>query len=154
MVSREKLIAWLNSIQWLSRESVTQDALELIEDYLARVRLVIRALEEEEQLTPTVAHLCVATAGHDSPCGDLLIDELSDHVTFKGAEVREQLIGVITAAYCWEFDPTLKNFPNPWPPVMELIGLGYTCTFDDEEDESGTSLSVGHKNGIVDFRIV
>lgn len=154
MVPREELVHGLNSIEWLSRDDITQDAQELIESHLVLVRPIIRALQEEQNLTPVIAHLWLSTAGHDSPCGDSLFDELLDKVTFRGAEVRDQLIGIIVAAYCWESDPVMKRFQNPWPPVMDLLGLGYTCTSDDDEDESGTSLSIGCKNGIEYFRIL
>lgn len=155
LVPRERLAQWLNSIQWRSRNAITATASERIQRYATNIEPIIQALRNEENLSIANAHGFIITAGHESSCGTELLDELFDYknVRFTGAIVREPIIMTIVAAYCWGSDPSLNRFQNPLLPLISLIGLGYPISFDDDEDEQGTSLCVGTRSGIETFRI-
>ena len=153
VVPREQLVEWLNSIEWLRPEQIIPEAEALIADHLGKIRAVI-----EEMMTTGVnaveAHGFAQAAGHNTPEGDALLDDLFSKVLFRGAVVRESIICTITAAYCWDFDPELHHLPNPWLSIVELYGMGYTTSGDDDPDGNGLTLLVGYKNGIDSYRIV
>jgi hypothetical protein len=154
MVPREKLIEWLNSIQWLKPERVTPQAEALIQDYLVKIRKVINEVMVSAGVGAVEAHGIAQTAGHDTPEGESLLDELFSKVSFRGAGVRESLIANIAAAYCWDFDAKLRRLPNPWPSLIDLYGMGYTSSGDDDPDGKGLTLLVGYKDAFASYRIV
>jgi hypothetical protein len=154
MVPRDNIVEWLNSIKWLSQESVTDDAQMLIDKHLVLIRPLIHMLMTDKHLDASPAHGLIFTAGHNSACGQSLLDEISARVTFEGARVREPMMAIVTAACCWESDPELNRMINPWPPLIELIGLGYACSFEDDVDLCGVTLWVGYREGIDKYRVV
>jgi hypothetical protein len=153
-VPREQLVEWLNSIEWLRPEQISPEAEALIADHLRRIRAVINEVMVKKGVTAVEAHGVAQTAGHDTPEGEALLDDLFCKVVFRGAGVRESLIGTIAAAYCWDLDPELRHLSNPWLPLVELYGMGYTTSGDDDPDGNGLALLVGYKNGIGSYRIV
>jgi hypothetical protein len=100
------------------------------------------------------AHAIAQTAGHDTPEGEALLDDLFSRVAFTGAGVRESLIVNIAASYCWQFDDNLRQLANPWPPIIDLYGLGYTSSDDDDPEGSKVSLPIGYNGGSRSYRII
>jgi hypothetical protein len=154
MVPRESLIDWLNSIEWLRPQGITPEAQALIDDHLVKARKVTKEIMKIKRLNAVEAYGFAQTAPHDTPEGDSLLQELFTKVVFRGAGVRESLITNITAAYCWNYVPKLCPMPNPWAPIIELYGMGYTTSGDDDPDGNGLTLLVGFKNGFNSYRII
>jgi hypothetical protein len=154
IVPREQLVEWLNSIEWLRPEQITPQAEALIADHLAKIRTVIKDVMAKKGVNAVEAHGIAQTAGHDTPEGESLLDDLFSKVLFRGAGVRESLIANIVAGYCWDFDSELCNLPNPWLPLIELYGMGYTTSGDDDPDGNGLTLLVGYKDNSRAYRIV
>jgi hypothetical protein len=154
MVRRDELVGWLNAIEWRRPDSITPEAQALIDDHLAKIRTVIRDLMAKKGVDAVTAHGIAQTAGQDTPFGHSIVHDLFRKVVFEGAGVRTGLIGNIAAVYCWDLDPDLRGFANPWEPLMNLYGLGYTSSNEDDPDWSGLQLTVGHKGGIESYRII
>ncbi len=152
-VPRTQVVEWLNAIEWRHPEKITPEAEALIADYLMKIRLVIKDVMAKKGINAVDADRFAQTAGHDTPDGIALLDDLFSKVTFKGAGVRTSLIANITAAYCWGFDRELCSLPNPWLPLLELYELGYTTSGEDDPDGNGLTLLVGYKNAIGCYRI-
>jgi hypothetical protein len=154
MVRREELVGWLNAIEWGRPNSITPEAQALIDDHLTKIRIVLRDLMARKGVDPVIAHEIAQDAGNATPFGHSIMDDLFTKVVFKGAGVREALIWSIAAAYCWDLDPNLRGFANPWEPLIELYGLGYTTSTEDDPDWSGLNLRVGYEGGIKSYRIL
>jgi hypothetical protein len=154
VVPREHLVEWLNSIEWLSVEEISPEAEALIADHLTKIRAVIKDVMATQSVSVVDAHRFAQTAGHNSPEGNLLLDDLFKKVVFRGAGVRLALIGTIAAGYCWRYDADLRHLPNPWLPLIDLYGMGYTTSGDDDPNGDGLSLLVGYKGGIRAYRII
>ena len=154
VVPRDRVVEWLNSIEWLRPEQISPQAEVLIADHLRKIRAIIREVMMKKGVNVIEAHGIAQTAGHNTPEGEALLDDLFSKVLFRGAGVRESLISTIAAAYCWDFDPELRHLPNPWSPLVELYGMGYTTSGDDDPDGNGLTLLVGYKNGIKSYRVV
>ncbi len=117
------------------------------------MRQVIDHIMRVQHCNLADADYMAVTAGHNTPEGEALLDDLFGKVSFS-AGVRESLIATITAAYCWSLDADLNQLPNPWEPLVELYGTGYTTSYDDDADDNGTVLLVGFNGGIARHRIV
>jgi hypothetical protein len=154
MVQREQLIEWLNSIEWLRPLQITAEAQNLIDDHLTKIRVVIKEVMTKRGVNAVDAHGIAQTAGHETPEAQSLLDDLFSKVAFRGAGVRESLIATIASAYCWYDDAELRHLPNPWAPLIDLYGMGYTTSGDDDPDGNGLTLLVGYKDGSASFRIV
>lgn len=154
MVAREDIIGWLNSIEWLSEDVVSERAQTLIRRHLDLIRPIIKTLVTEKKVEVSYAHGLTMTAGHSSPCGESLLDELFSKATFRNAGAREPMIAIVVAAFCWHSDDELSRMENPWPPLIDLMALGYSCSFEDDIDFNGVTLWVGYRNGIAKYRIV
>lgn len=154
MVPRESLIDWLNSIQWQQPAAITDEAMTLIKEHLEKIRKVIRHIMVVHNINASEAHGIAQTAGHFTSEYEELLDELFNQVNFEGTGVREPIILAVSACYCWDFESDLKNLPNPWIPLIELIGMGYTISNEDSSDGEKVSLRVGHQDGIDEFLIV
>jgi hypothetical protein len=154
VVPREQLVEWLNSIAWRGPEQITPEAEALIQDHLTKMRVVIKFLMKKREFNVVDAEGFAQCAGHDTPEQESLIDDLFSKVLFRGAGVRESLIATTVAAYCWDLDPELRHLPNPWLPLVELYGMGYTTSGDADPDGNGLTLLVGYRTGIGSYRIV
>lgn len=155
MITRNKLIPWLNSIEWKSKNEINRRAGYLIQDHIRKMRHVLKEIMRSQNISNVVeAHGFIQSAGHDTPEGERLIAELFSEVSFKNAEVRTGLIATIVACYCWHLDPALKDIINPWIPLMDLFGMGYTVTPEDAPDGQTVSLVVGYKNQETVFHIM
>ena len=75
-------------------------------------------------------------------------------MVFRRAGCRESLICNIAAAYGWNYDPELHHLPNPWTPVLELYGMGYTTSGEDDVEGNGLTLLVGYRDGLSGYRII
>ena len=42
----------------------------------------------------------------------------------------------------WPFDPDLREYENPWPPLVELILDGFTTSFEDDPETAAVTLLV------------
>lgn len=147
MVSQDELIPWLNSIEWRSKDEITNEAFFLIQEHLKQVRLVLKYVMKSQQIDNAIeAHGFIQSAGHNTIEGGQLIETLFSEVSFKNAEVRTGLIATIAACYCWHLDSDLKDKTNPWIPVMDLFEMGYTVTPEDDTYAQEVSLAVGYKN--------
>jgi hypothetical protein len=113
VVQRGALIEWLNSIEWLRAERITPEADAIIADHLTKIRNVVRDMMTKKGVNAVDAHRIAQTAGHNTPEGEALLDDLFSNVGFHGAGVRESLVATIAAGYCWDFDRELRHFPNP-----------------------------------------
>jgi hypothetical protein len=153
MLNREQLIERLNSIEWLEPESITPEAQRIIDDHLSKIRIVIRYIMEKQSIDAVEAHGFAQTAGHDSPEVAPLLDDLFSKVTFRGAGARWSIIATIAAAYGWKHDPDLRDFPNPWSPLLDLIDMGYTISLEDDPDGKNVSLLIFYKNSDVCYDI-
>jgi hypothetical protein len=142
----------LNRIQWLSPAFITPEAEGIIQEHLRRIRIVISHLRQKG-LALGAAHGRAHTAGHQSEEYKRVLDVLFHQVRFWGAQVRYPLIATIGACYGWDHDPELRDFPNPWLPLLELYDLGYTTSFKDAPDGSAVDLLVGYNNGIQAYAV-
>ncbi len=153
-VPREQLVDWLNSIEWLRPDQISPEAEALITDHLRKIRAVIKEVMAKKRVNAVEADGFAQSAGHNTPEGKALLHDLFSMVVFRGAGVRTSLIATIVAGYCWDLDPELRDLPNPWLPLIELYGMGYTTSGDDDPDGNGLTLLVGYKNGVGSYRVV
>ena len=154
MVARKKLIEWLNTIEWNHASRISEDALALIQRHIELMQDVIKQIVRRKEITADEAHAFAQTAGNESAEYEVLLEELFNRVTFRNSTLREVLIGNIAACYCWSLDPELREMPNPWPPLIELYGMGFTSTTDSDAEGTTVELVVGFKNGEARFPIV
>jgi hypothetical protein len=154
MVPREELIEWLNAIEWQRPEEITPEAEAFIGEHVRLMRPVIQELMARQEIDAVEAYGFAQSAGHDTPEGECLLDDLFTKVSFQGAGVRESLIANITACYCWELDPDLGHLPNPWTSLVELYGIGYTTSGEDDPDGQWVTLTVGFRHGERSFPII
>jgi hypothetical protein len=154
IVPREQLVDWLNSITWLRHERITSEAESLMDDHLRKIRMVIKEVMTRNGVNAVEADGIAQTAGYKTAEYEALIDDLFDKVLFRGAGVRESLIANIAAGYSWDLDPELRDLPNPWLPLIELYGMGYTSSGEDDPDGNGLTLIVGFKGGLRSYRII
>lgn len=154
MIQRKDLVNWLNSIDWLSPTQISPDAKVLIDEHVAKIRRVIKEVMARKAVGVVEAHGIAQTAGAGTPEVESLLDDLFSKVVFRGAGVRESLIATIAAAYGWDYDAELCHLPNPWAPLVELYGMGYTTSGDDDPDGNGLTLLVGYGTECSSYRIV
>ena len=153
MVPRDSLIDWLNSILWQQPSVITDEAMTLIKEHLKKIRAVMQHITSVYNINASEAHGIAQTAGHFTSEYERLLDELFNQVKFEGSGAREPIILAVSACYCWNFESDLKNLPNPWIPLIELIGMGYTISNEDSPDGEKVSLLVGYREGIEEFLI-
>jgi hypothetical protein len=144
----------VSHIRWRTPEAVSPEAEGLIGEHIARMQEVVRVLQAKEGLTATAAYDRALSGGYQAPEYDELTRLLYERVDFRGAGVREHLVFVLASAYCWEQDPSLGAQANPWTPLVQLYRLGYTTSFEDDEEAQTVELLVGYRDGIARYRIV
>jgi len=134
MVPLDGLVSWLNHIKWKKLAEVTPDAEELVNEHLRRMKAVLDYLTRKTGKTPSEAHSASLTEGDDPERAKTVMNKLAKEVDFTKAGIRESLLLIICACYCWETDRGLSRFANPWEPILGLIGMGYPIGFDEPPD--------------------
>ena len=153
MVPQAELSDWLNRINWLAPTAVSPDAESLIKEHLKRIRTVIKSIVDRENVSKAEAYSIAQTAGHNEFKCQGLLDDLFNKVTFRGAGVRTALIANIAAGYCWGFDNELSHLPNPWIPLIDLYGMGYTSSTDEDPDTDSILLLIGYSQKTREYHI-
>jgi hypothetical protein len=92
MVPRDRLIDWLNSIQWRQQDGITPEAMTLIEEHLKLIRYVIDHIRAIKGLNASEAHGLAQTPGYSTSEYKEILDKLFAQASFEGTGVREPLI--------------------------------------------------------------
>jgi hypothetical protein len=153
MESIELFVQRLNRVRW-GKKTITPEAEALIQEFLHKVRPAIQHVCSTRGVSPAEAHGITITAGYGSPEYKYAIELLFKRGQFVGACARGSMILTIAAAYCWDLDPELSAFPNPWLPVLKLYEAGYSTSGEDDPKGEWVQLWVGHRDGIAKYQIV
>jgi hypothetical protein len=151
-MNESQIVDYWNSIEWRKTGGISATAMDLIQLHLTRMREVVNEIRKRQDVSAIDAHGIAITAGADSEEYAKVMDALFT-VDFTNAMVREPIILVISSCYCWDVDPDLCKLQNPWQPLVDLLKLGYTTSFDDDFDSDNVTLMVGHKTGIERFAL-
>src|SRR5687767_2702908 len=110
MVPMDRVVEWLNGLQWRTNKDVSARAKALIEEHAERMRTLLQQITAKTGQTPGEAHSDALGAGQDTRQHDRLIDQLFDEGDFSKAGVREPMILIISSCYCWDLDKKLSKF--------------------------------------------
>ncbi|MGD2181399.1 hypothetical protein [Lusitaniella coriacea] len=84
MVSKDRLISWLNSIEWRSKDKITNEAIILIQDHIKKIRLVLDYVMRLQQIDNVIeAHGFIQSAGHNTIEGGNLLKHFSQRLALK-----------------------------------------------------------------------
>lgn len=154
MEDMAKIINELNNIKWRTAITITPDAETLIQEHIMKMRIVIDYLGESKGLSPSDAYAEAQSAGYDTPGFGTFMEMLFKDVRFSGAGVREHLITVISSCYFWKYDNELSQLENPWVPLMKLYEMGYTSSFDENDQGTIITLLIGYKGAIKKYTLI
>lgn len=153
MECTEEILQKFQNISWRSASEVTPEAESLIHDHITKMRTVLRHLSEVRQLGPSEAYAEAQSAGYQAPSYKEFMGDLFQRVDFRGAGIREPLI-LTAASYCfWSKDPELGKLQNPWTPLIKLYELGYTSSFEENEEKQTLTLVIGYRGEIKTYAL-
>ena len=148
MSCTDEVLNSFRKIKWRSATVITPNAESLIRDHIVRMNAVLEHLEKTRHLSALEGYAEAQSAGHKVPGYRTCMDTLFREAEFRGAGVREPLI-LTACSYCfWSQDADLGHLPNPWAPLMTLYEMGYTSSFDEDEQQQKLRLLVGYQGGI------
>jgi hypothetical protein len=155
MRTTTELLEWVNRIRWREQETVTPEAMSLIECHRERIQRVTQFLRKRQPtLLPAEAHGMALTPAHDTAEYGRVLDALFEQGDFAQAQVREPIIMTIAACEAWSLDPQLSTLPNPWEPVIGLYASGYPTSYVDSQDHQSVHLRVGLRDETRDFVVL
>lgn len=149
-----EIVQQLNQIPWRSPISITPEAEALIQEHIAKMCSVINYLGSTRGLTANEAYAEAQSAGYAEPEYKTFMHTLFHDVQFRGAGVREHLILAIASYYFWEKDPELGTLENPWTPLIQLYKMGYTSSFDEDEQGQTLNLLIGYKDVVKSYKLI
>ena len=150
----KKIIKYLNEMNWRSAQEITDEAERLIRQHIQKMRNVIEYLAASQGLDPAEAYARTQSAGSDDTDYGKFMEMLFNEVSFRGAGVRENLIQDIASYYFWEADDELKGLENPWHPLIKLFELGYTSSFDENENGQSITVTIGYRHGKESYKLI
>lgn len=124
----------LRRIDWYSATAVTAHAEELIAEHIRRMRAVFAHAEATEGKPPIEAYSDAQSAGYAADGHDELFDVVHDKLDFGDSPSKMPIVLTLVAHSCWQEDDELGQLANPWEPVVALFELGYTTTFEQDDD--------------------
>jgi hypothetical protein len=131
----------LNAIPWASATKMTPEAEALVEEHVVRIRRVIEHLVATKGRAPLDAYADAQSAGYMAQEYEPLLEMLFQRVNYGSAPAKEPLTLTIASHYFWDRDPDMGHLPDPWAPLLKLYEMGYTSTFD-QDDEAETLSTV------------
>jgi hypothetical protein len=157
MKTREEMIEFvksLNQIPWRQADTITPEAEMLVDEHIKKMQKVMGHLNVMESLKPTEAYAEAQSAGFDAPEYKTFMDLLFQMVEFRGAGVREHLILATASYYFWDTDTKIGHLENPWSPLMRLYKMGYTSSFEEDEQKQTIDVIIGYRGGLKSYKLV
>jgi hypothetical protein len=147
MTDARQIEQHLNALPWNSAEAITPDAQPLIQEHLRKIRVVIAHLVRNQGRTPVDAYADAQSAGYQADGYEAFLQMLFKRVTYRSAPAKEPLILTIASHFFWKEDPDLGHLEDPWAPLFKLYAMGYTSTFDQDDERQTLTLIVGYRGG-------
>lgn len=144
----------LNALPWGSAKAVTPHAEELVEEHLQRMRAVLDHLGRAKQMSPIDAYAETQSAGNAATGYDELFDVLYDRVDYRGASSKTPIVLSLASHFSWKDDPDLGHLVDPWEPILRLFELGYTTTFDQDDDAEALEVVLVYAGGTKRYPLV
>ncbi|MDJ0694548.1 hypothetical protein [Mastigocoleus sp. MO_188.B34] len=138
---------YLCEIPWASARQMTLEADALAQQHIALMRNVLEYRSRMSGCSLLEAYSDAQSAGNEAKGHLNFLRMLFKRINFRGVPAKEPLILTISSYYFWERDPEMGHLKNPWAPLMRLYELGYTSTFDEDEETSRLDVIIEYEEG-------
>lgn len=143
----------LGAIPWHSAREVTPEAEVLVREHVARMRKVLTHLAATSGRSSLDAYSDAQSAGYAAEEYGPFLDMLFKRVDYGAAPAKEPLILTIASHYFWQRDPELGHLEDPWAPLLQLYEMGYTSTFEQDDEAETLDVVIEHSNGSQSYRL-
>jgi hypothetical protein len=135
-----------NAIPWNSAKEITPEAEALVQEHISKMREVIEHLVKEGRPALDV-YADAQSAGYDAEGYDDFLEMLFKRVNYRPAPAKEPLILTIVSHTFWKEDPDMGHLEDPWAPLVKLYEMGYTSSFDQDDEHEKLNVLIGYAGG-------
>lgn len=133
----KKIGQHLRRIPWASAKQMTAEADALARKHIALMRDVLEHRSRTSGGSLLDAYADAQSAGNQAEGHLDFLRMLFKRIDYRSAPAKEPLVLTIASHFFWQDDPDMGHLDDPWAPLMKLYEMGYTSTFD-QDDETGT----------------
>jgi hypothetical protein len=144
----------LNALPWHSAKGVTPVAEELVQQHIERMSAVLDHLVRTKKMSPIDAYSDAQSAGYAAAGHDELFHMLYHQVDYRGTPAKMPVVLSLVSHYFWKADPDLGHLEDPWEPILRLFELGYTTTFDQDDDAGALDVVLEYDGGTRNYPLV